>query len=35
MVDKAPKVVKENLPKAEAEEIVKKLVAAGAKAELK
>ena len=35
MVDKAPKAVKENVPKAEAEEMKKKLEAAGAKVELK
>ncbi len=35
LVDSAPKVVKEGCEKAEAEEIMKKLEAAGAKAELK
>ncbi len=35
LVESAPKAVKEGLPKAEAEEIKKKLEAAGAKAELK
>lgn len=35
LVDGAPKVVKEAAPKAEAEEIKKKLEAAGAKVELK
>ena len=35
MVDGAPKVLKEGLPKADAEAAVKKLVEAGAKAELK
>src|SRR5260363_188397 len=35
LVDGAPKAIKENAPKAEAEEIKKKLEAAGAKAELK
>jgi large subunit ribosomal protein L7/L12 len=35
LVDGAPKPVKENIPKAEAEEIKKKLEAAGAKTELK
>jgi large subunit ribosomal protein L7/L12 len=35
LVEGAPKPVKENAPKAEAEEIKKKLVAAGAKVELK
>ncbi len=35
MVDGAPQVVKENAPKAEAEEIKAKLEAAGAKVELK
>ncbi len=35
LVDGAPKPVKENLPKAEAEELKKKLEAAGAKVELK
>src|SRR5260364_75923 len=35
LVDGAPKPIKENAPKAEAEEIKKKLEAAGAKAELK
>lgn len=35
LVDAAPKVVKETAPKAEAEEIKKKLEAAGAKATLK
>ena len=35
MVEDAPKVLKESSPKAEAEEIVKKLEAAGAKATLK
>lgn len=35
LVDAAPKVVKENMPKAEAEEAKKKLEAAGGKAELK
>jgi large subunit ribosomal protein L7/L12 len=35
LVDGAPKVVKEALPKADAEAAVKKLVEAGAKAELK
>ena len=35
MVDGAPKAVKEALPKADAEAAVKKLVDAGAKAELK
>lgn len=35
LVDAAPQVVKENAPKAEAEEIKKKLEEAGAKAELK
>ncbi len=35
LVDSAPKTVKENAPKAEAEEIKKKLEAAGAKVELK
>ena len=35
MVDAAPKLVKEGLPKAEAEEFKKKLVEAGAKASLK
>jgi large subunit ribosomal protein L7/L12 len=35
LVDAAPKAVKENLKKEEAEELVKKLVEAGAKAELK
>ena len=35
LVEGAPKPVKENVPKAEAEEIKKKLEAAGAKVELK
>jgi len=35
LVESAPKPVKENAPKAEAEEIKKKLEAAGAKVELK
>jgi large subunit ribosomal protein L7/L12 len=35
IVDKAPKTVKDNVPKAEAEEMKKKLEAAGAKVELK
>jgi large subunit ribosomal protein L7/L12 len=35
LVDGAPKPVKENVPKAEAEEIKKKLEAAGAKVQLK
>jgi large subunit ribosomal protein L7/L12 len=35
LVEAAPKVVKEGLPKAEAEEIKKKLEGAGAKVELK
>lgn len=35
IVDAAPKVIKENLPKAEAEELKAKLEAAGAVAELK
>lgn len=35
LVESAPKAVKEGLEKAEAEEILKKLEAAGAKAELK
>ena len=35
LVEAAPKAVKENAPKAEAEEIKKKLEAAGAKVELK
>lgn len=35
LVDGAPKVVKEALPKAEAEELKKKLEAAGGKAEIK
>lgn len=35
MVDGAPKTIKEGAPKAEAEEIVKQLTEAGAKAELK
>ena len=35
LVDGAPKTVKEGAPKAEAEEIKKKLEAAGAKVELK
>jgi large subunit ribosomal protein L7/L12 len=35
LVEGAPKAVKENAPKAEAEEIKKKLEAAGAKVELK
>ncbi len=35
LVDKAPAVVKENVPKADAEVIKKKLEAAGAKVELK
>ncbi|MFM9082287.1 MAG: 50S ribosomal protein L7/L12 [Opitutaceae bacterium] len=35
LVEGAPKNVKENVPKAEAEDIKKKLVAAGAKIELK
>ena len=35
LVDGAPKVVKEAMPKADAEAAVKKLVEAGAKAELK
>lgn len=35
MVDKAPVVVKENLPKAEAEEMKKKIEEAGGSAELK
>ncbi len=35
LVDGAPKTIKENAPKAEAEEIKKKLEAAGAKVELK
>ncbi len=35
LVDSAPKTVKENVPKAEASEIKKKLEAAGAKVELK
>ncbi len=35
LVEAAPKVVKENLKKDEAEELVKKLTEAGAKAELK
>ncbi len=35
MVDGAPKVIKESLPKEEAEELKKKLEAAGAKVELK
>ncbi len=35
LVDGAPKTVKENVPKEEAEEIKKKLIAAGATVELK
>lgn len=35
LVDAAPKTVKENMPKAEAEELKKKLEAAGATVELK
>lgn len=35
LVDGAPKVVKEAAPKADAEEIVKKLIEAGAQAEMK
>ncbi len=35
LVEAAPKVIKESAPKAEAEEIVKKLAAAGAKATMK
>jgi large subunit ribosomal protein L7/L12 len=35
LVDGAPKAVKEGLPKADAEAAVKKLVEAGAKAEMK
>lgn len=35
MVDSAPKTIKEAMPKAEAEEALKKLEEAGAKAELK
>ena len=35
LVDAAPKPIKENLPKAEAEELKKKLEAAGATVELK
>ena len=35
LVDSAPKAVKEDIPKADAEAAVKKLVDAGAKAELK
>lgn len=35
IVEAAPKVLKENAPKAEAEEIIKKLEAAGAKATMK
>ena len=35
LVESAPKAIKENAPKAEAEEIKKKLEAAGAKVELK
>ncbi|MEX2054628.1 MAG: 50S ribosomal protein L7/L12 [Candidatus Andersenbacteria bacterium] len=35
LVEKAPALVKENVPKAEAEEMKKKLEAAGAKVELK
>jgi len=35
LVDGAPKAVKEGIPKADAEAIVKQLTAAGAKAELK
>ncbi len=35
LVDKAPAVIKENVPKAEAEEMKKKLEEAGAKVELK
>ncbi len=35
LVEKAPAPIKENVPKAEAEEMKKKLEAAGAKAELK
>jgi large subunit ribosomal protein L7/L12 len=35
LVDSAPKTVKENIPKEEAEEIKKKLEAAGAKVEFK
>jgi large subunit ribosomal protein L7/L12 len=35
LVEAAPKPVKEGIPKADAENIVKQLVAAGAKAELK
>jgi large subunit ribosomal protein L7/L12 len=35
LVDSAPKAVKENIPKEEAEEIKKKLVAAGATVEIK
>ena len=35
LVESAPKAIKENAPKAEAEEIQKKLEAAGAKVELK
>ncbi len=35
LVDKAPAVIKENVPKAEAEELKKKLEEAGAKVELK
>jgi large subunit ribosomal protein L7/L12 len=35
LVDGAPKTVKENMPKADAEEAKKKIEAAGGKAELK
>ncbi|MEK7460767.1 MAG: ribosomal protein L7/L12, partial [Patescibacteria group bacterium] len=35
LVDAAPKTIKENMPKADAEEAKKKLEAAGGKAELK
>lgn len=35
LVDAAPKIVKENIPKAEADELKKKLEAAGATVELK
>lgn len=35
LVDNCPKPVKENIPKAEADEIAKKLEAAGAKVEIK
>ncbi len=35
LVDKAPAVIKENVPKAEAEELQKKIEAAGGKVELK